>query len=57
MNAAGNGGGGGGHTFNTHSTINATVMDSKGLEGLARRSADANALHLKRAARRMNITC
>ena len=56
MNAAGNGGGGGGHTFNTHSTINATVMDSKGLEGLARRSADANALHLKRAARRMNVT-
>ena len=47
---------GGGHTFNTHSTINATVMDTRGLEGLARRSADANALHLKRAARRMNIT-
>ena len=55
--AAMNGGGaGGGHTFNTHSTINATVMDTRGLEGLARRSADANALHLKRAARRMNVT-
>ncbi len=45
-----------GHSFQSHSTINATVLDSRGLEGFARRAADVNLSQMRRGARRLNAT-
>jgi len=56
MNVANTGGGTGGHTFRSSSTINATVLDSKGLAGFARRAADMNIAQMRYGARRLNAT-
>lgn len=58
LNDAANSGTGGrsGHTFNSHSTINATVMDSRGLDGFARRAADTNGREMRKYARRINAS-
>lgn len=60
MNAATSGGSGapqaGGHKFTSVFSPQITLLDSRGLEGFARRAGDAHGREMMRYARRMNAT-
>jgi len=48
--------GGGSHRFTSSPVFNMTVLDSRGLEGFARRAGDLHGREMMRYARRMNLT-